>query len=310
MFLFRNNDHRITLELDWEISPCKIVPASLSRGKGAERTCGRERAANYRYPGHEITALSPWRRLLRLDEVAAKVHQTHPLPFPYFLSLVVVHSASNSAFPSIPFSETPAEIMLPEISIKRGRIRFEPALDWICRVIVLEDGKKKLFGRKNGWLRDSKVRCPYHARSSLQNPSLSFSFLNLSPFALVILPVSLFTGKPPTPPRIEILPFPFPSRRDFLTYRFLEKVSFLETVFPNRGQPSSCKMTEVGGDTGTWEFVEEVELRSSCILYVRLRRSSIYYYYRSLAVLFTLCEILIQTLERLRDNFFVEKILF
>lgn len=173
MFLFRNNDHRITLELDWEISPCKIVPASLSRGKGAERTCGRERAANYRYPGHEITALSPWRRLLRLDEVAAKVHQTHPLPLPYFLSLVVVHSAFNSAFPSIPFSETPAEIMLPEISIKRGRIRFEPALDWICRVIVLEDGKKKLFGRKNSWLRDSKVRCPYSARSSLQNLSLS-----------------------------------------------------------------------------------------------------------------------------------------
>lgn len=30
VFLFRNNDHRITLELDWEISPCKIVPASLS----------------------------------------------------------------------------------------------------------------------------------------------------------------------------------------------------------------------------------------------------------------------------------------
>lgn len=168
------------------------------------------------------------------------------LPFPYFLSLVVVHSASNSAFPSIPFSETPAEIMLPEISIKRGRIRFEPALDWICRVIVLEDGKKKLFGRKNGWLRDSKVRCPYSARSSLQNPSLSFSFLNLSPFALVILPVSLFTGKPPTPPDRDSS-LPFPSRRDFLTYRFLEKVSFLETVFPNRGQPSSCKMTEVGG---------------------------------------------------------------
>lgn len=199
--------------------------------------------------------------------------------------------------------------MLPEISIKRGRIRFEPALDWICRVIVLEDGKKKLFGRKNSWLRDSKVRCPYSARSSLQNPSLSFSFLNLSPFALVILPVSLFTGKPPTPPDRDSS-LPFPSRRDFLTYRFLEKVSFLETVFPNRGQPSSCKMTEVGGDTGTWEFVEEVELRSSCILYVRLRPSSIYYYYRSLAVLFTLREILIQTLERLRDNFFVEKILF
>lgn len=144
---------------------------------------------------------------------------------------------------------------------------------------------------------------------SSKSLSLSFSFLNLSPFALVILPVSLFTGKPPTPPDRDSS-LPFPSRRDFLTYRFLEKVSFLETVFPNRGQPSSCKMTEVGGDTGTWEFVEEVELRSSCILYVRLRRSSIYYYYRSLAVLFTLREILIQTLERLRDNFFVEKILF
>lgn len=116
------------------------------------------------------------------------------------------------------------------------------------------------------------------------------------------------TYPPPPPDRDSSLPFP--SRRDFLTYRFLEKVSFLETVFPNRGQPSSCKMTEVGGDTGTWEFVEEVELRSSCILYVRLRPSSIYYYYRSLAVLFTLREILIQTLERLRDNFFVEKILF
>lgn len=81
---------------------------------------------------------------------------------------------------------------------------------------------------------------------SSKSLSLSFSFLNLSPFALVILPVSLFTGKPPTPPDRDSS-LPFPSRRDFLTYRFLEKVSFLETVFPNRGQPSSCKMTEVGG---------------------------------------------------------------
>lgn len=160
----------------------------------------------------------------RLDEVAAaaKVHQ----PAPYFLSLVV-HSASNSAFPSIrsrSLLRTPAEIMLPEISIKRGRIRLEPALDWICRVIVLEDGKKKLFGRKNGWLGDSKatyVRCPYPHTPLFKIPP-SFSFLNLSPFALVILPVSLFTGKPPTNTRIEILPFP--SRRDFLTYYFLEKL--------------------------------------------------------------------------------------
>lgn len=199
--------------------------------------------------------------------------------------------------------------MLPEISIKRGRIRFEPALDWICRVIVLEDGKKKLFGRKNGWLRDSKVRCPYSARSSLQNPSLSFSFLNLSPFALVILPVSLFTGKPPTPPdRDSSLPFPFPE--GFPNVPLPRKTRSWRQSFRIVVNQVHVKWRRSGGDTGTWEFVEEVELRSSCILYVRLRPSSIYYYYRSLAVLFTLREILIQTLERLRDNFFVEKILF
>lgn len=207
----RNSDRRID---EWEISArwhrLRGVPvaANVQPITGAWNNC-------------IISVEAP---PTRLDEVAAaaKVHQ----PAPYFLSLVV-HSASNSAFPSIrsrSLLRTPAEIMLPEISIKRGRIRLEPALDWICRVIVLEDGKKKLFGRKNGWLGDSKatyVRCPYPHTPLFKIPP-SFSFLNLSPFALVILPVSLFTGKPPTNTRIEILPFP--SRRDFLTYYFLEKL--------------------------------------------------------------------------------------
>lgn len=62
---------------DWEIGPRKMVLSLEAK----ERTCGRERAANYRYPGHEITALSLWKRLLptQLDEVA-KLRQPSPPP--------------------------------------------------------------------------------------------------------------------------------------------------------------------------------------------------------------------------------------
>lgn len=85
----------------------------------------RERAPNYRYPGHEITALSLWKRQLS-RRVACQSTPTST----YYSPLL---SVSSRPVPSIPLltrrfpsiSLAPSwkpgfEIMLPEISIKRG----------------------------------------------------------------------------------------------------------------------------------------------------------------------------------------------
>ena len=192
----------------------------------AGRTCGRERAANYRYPGHEITALSPW----KLRQPAS----TRSPPLPKYTNLPPTFYLSSSIL-LLTRRFLRFELSLPSPNPGWNYVAWnfdKTGEDSVGAGIRLNLSSYSPRGRKEETFRteerlargfEGDLRSmPIPAHTPLFKIPPSFSFLNLSPFALVILPVSLFTGKPPTNTRIEILPFP--SRRDFLTYYFLEKL--------------------------------------------------------------------------------------
>lgn len=181
---------------DWEIGPRKMVLSLEAK----ERTCGRERAANYRYPGHEITALSLWKRLLptQLDEVAKLRQPSPPLTF-YLSSSILTRRFLRFDLALLPRS--PGWNYVAWNFDKTGEDSARAGIRLNLSSYSPRGRKEETF--RNGWLRDSKatcVRCPATCTHLLFETSLSLfrvSSLNLSLFALVILPVSLFNLRIP-----------------------------------------------------------------------------------------------------------------
>lgn len=110
-------------------------------------------------PGHEITALSLWKRLLPHSTIHSWQSTRTSQSGVCLLSRLVSWSIPprNSALRSLRFLSVPpsncAEIMLPEISMKRDSVRVGIRLNLSS---YSPRGRKKVFGRKNGWLRDSR----------------------------------------------------------------------------------------------------------------------------------------------------------
>lgn len=95
VFLFRNNDHRITLELDWEISPCKIVPASLS--------LSRQRRGAYLWPRtcSQLPVPGAWNNCIISVEAAAPPRRgrCQSTPNPLSLPSPTFYLSSSSILP-------------------------------------------------------------------------------------------------------------------------------------------------------------------------------------------------------------------